>query len=163
MCVIFSILLTTYTLLDNVDASTDRHRRPDSGDTGDSEEQQEEPIEQESTDSDLTPRIIQGTAIGGASAAAGNIANRVRKRRKAQEREEEEKKRRELEARMRSVMLCLYSSWANVAIEEEIPVELHNLLKEMSIKAGYAILKMSNHIEKIESALAEYSEVFSKK
>lgn len=64
MCVILSILSTTYTLLDNVDASTDSPRRPDSGDTGDSEEQQEKPVEQESTDSDLTTKVVQGIGIG---------------------------------------------------------------------------------------------------
>jgi len=98
----FSLLLTTYIVFDNVDVyGTDPSppiRRPDSVDAGVSEEQPEKPVKEESTDPTLT-KIAQGTAIGGASAAAGSIANRVRKRRereranrrrKAREHEEED-------------------------------------------------------------------------
>ena len=124
----FSLLLTTYALLDNVDVQGTQPRRPDSPDTGVSGEQPEKPVAQESTDSDLPTRIIQGTAIGSASAAAGIGANKVRKRRapedefsefpdekgrriiKREKAEQEERAKAKQEEREKNGTCCIASS-----------------------------------------------------
>ncbi|WP_455370139.1 CFI-box-CTERM domain-containing protein [[Eubacterium] cellulosolvens] len=61
----FSILLTTYTTLNNIDVySSSTPRRPDSPDTGVSEKQPEKPTEPKSKDTDLINTVAIGIIIG---------------------------------------------------------------------------------------------------
>ena len=75
LCVMFSILLTTYTLFDNVDVSANGHRRPDYDDTDVAEEEPEKPVEQESMAPNLISAIGTGAMVGIISSLAAWYTN----------------------------------------------------------------------------------------
>ena len=91
----FSLLLTIYAPLDNIDVYGTSPRRPDLPDTGVTGEQPEKPVEQESKSSETNTEIGQGAAIGVVSTIAGwGINKRISKtktnRERARQHEEED-------------------------------------------------------------------------
>ena len=104
----FSLMLTVYTTLYNVDVyCSSTHRRPDSPDTGVTGEQPEKPVEKEKTSDDVKTVISQGVAIGIISIlislTMGNMLSKRRKNRERARQHEEEDIRGGFEGRKKRV------------------------------------------------------------